>query len=155
MYCNLPAYFVCSNTNTIPALNAALGSPGQFCTIRLSDNGTQYLFNGSPGKNVSASDKFCLGLQGGLIVGLPNIAEPGSDQPRVVCFDLVCRNCYDNLTITRQLSVDGNRGTATCNKCNRVYNLNNQGIISSGDPGSSLFRYRVSYIPYTLTVSNL
>jgi hypothetical protein len=47
-------------------------------------------------------------------------------------------------------------GTSSCSKCQRNYDLNNQGIIVEGEAGKSLFRYYVNYYTptQTLTVDN-
>ena len=150
-YSIITAYYVCSNVSIVPELYTALHNPGQFCTIK-NENG-KFLFNGVARLNVSATDRYALGLNG-LIVGLPNIPEPGATVSVITCYDLCCRSCYEDRTITRQLSVDTDKGLATCGKCGRTYNLNDQGIVCKGEAGKALYRYRVSYTPYTLVVNN-
>lgn len=155
-FSRLPARLVVTNTNTIPQLNAALGNPGEYCTIEL--RGQSYRFTNLAGASevnraaVAAYQNTYLGLSG-FIVGLPAIPEPGDDTQRVVCYDLACPNCYEDFAITKSLRLnEGSR--ATCPTCSRTYDLNTQGIVAAGTPGQSLFRYRVTYVPYTLQVSN-
>ena len=155
-YARMPARLVVQNTNTIPQLNAALGNPGEYCTIELRGNSYRFTnLAGASEVNRTAMANYqntYLGLSG-LIVGLPTIPEPGEDVQHVVCYDLSCPNCYEQYSITKSLRLkDG--GRATCPTCSRIYDLNTQGIVADGDPGQSLYRYRVTYVPYTLQVNN-
>ncbi len=155
-YTSLPANFVYRYTNTVPQLNSALNSLGEFATIRL-DRDYYYFSNltGTTQVNKTALANYQhirMGLSG-FIVGLPNIPEPGSDVSAVVCYDLACPNCYEALAITRSLTLREG-GYASCTSCNRTYNLNSQGIVSQGTGGKSLYRYRVSYGNNTLAISN-
>jgi hypothetical protein len=155
-FSRLPARLVVTNTNTIPQLNAALGNPGEFCTIELK--GTSYRFTNTAGASevnraaLANYQSTYLGLSG-LIVGLPAIPEPGDDTQHVVCFDLSCPNCYEQYAITKSLRLKEG-GRASCPTCSRTYDLSTQGIVAEGDGGQSLFRYRVTYVPYTLQVNN-
>lgn len=167
----LPFFFACSSadhtyytgarvsftytyTNTIPELNSALGSMGEFCTIRI--NGTNFIFTGlktSTTRPLTAVDTRVhptLGLSG-LIVGLPNMPEMGADAPRVVAFDLACP-CYDEFDTTRNLQLQSG-GRATCSRCGRTYDLNNLGIVADGPAGRSLYRYRATYNQFGNTIS--
>lgn len=156
-YSNYPAYFVCTTVNTIPQLNAALNSPGIFATIVYDRN--QYKFTGADGRTtpvnptaISSHSYVQMGLSG-FIAGLPNMPELGTSVAAPVCFDLACPNCYSAQNITRALNLlEG--GYATCSRCNRTYNLNNQGIVSSGDGGTPLFRYRIYYSGNSMTIGN-
>lgn len=163
VYCDLPARFTYSPVSGISQLFSACNSSGQWCTI--TDNGTQFVFtyppksDGKPGDstpvNRTAANSytgFYMGLSG-FILGLPNIPEPGEDFAVITCYDLACRNCYEDKHILSTLVLQ-TTGTATCSKCQRTYNLNNQGIISRGDPGKSLYRYRVGYANNTVTIKN-
>lgn len=156
-YSNYPAYFVCTTVSTIPQLNAAMNSLGIFATIVYDRN--RYLFTGEDGKNtpvnptaISAHSSVRMGLSG-FIVGLPNIPELGSSSSLPVCYDLACPNCYAAYNITRSLQLKEG-GYASCSSCNRTYNLNNQGIVSSGENGTPLFRYRIYYSGNSITISN-
>jgi hypothetical protein len=156
VYSHYSAYFVLSNTNTVPSLNAALNNMGEYTAIY--GQGSQYYFT-----NLTTTDKvnktalssytyFDMGLAG-FIVGLPNIPEVGSTTSSVVCYDRTCPNCYNDFNVTRALTLKEG-GYAKCNRCTRVYNLNNGGVVSSDTTGLKLFRYRVYYTPYTLTIRN-
>ena len=149
--------FSYSATNTVPELNAALGSMGEFCSIRC--DAVKYIFTSprsSTSRPLTAVDTRvnpALGLSG-LIVGLPNIPELGADVPRVVAFDLACP-CYEDFNTTRNLQFAGN-GRAACTRCGRTYDLNNLGIVVEGPAGRSLYRYRATYNQFgnTLSVNN-
>ncbi len=152
---SFPAYFVFRGTNTVPQLNAAMGGLGEFCTIQ--DQGSTVLFSnlrGSTPVNKTAVEGymgFRLGRAGGFIVGQPTLM---SDTPGIVCYDLVCPNCYDE-SINRFLQLSAS-GIAECQRCRRTYNLNNLGIMEKGEPGTRnrLFRYNCSHHSYTLTINN-
>ena len=152
-YCNLPAKFIMENVYQVPALYIACNSMGAFCTITYSSNGKQFVFNEAGNtSNIDVSSiqnysSFRLGLCG-LIVGQSNTSE-GS---QVVCFDLACSNCYKEYNISKPLSIKD--GTATCDSCKRTYDLNNSGIIKSGEEGIRLYRYRAKYENYSLYIDN-
>ena len=155
LYDTYPAYFVVQNTNTVPQLNTAMNAMGEFCTI--TQNGSQYIFanlGGSTPVNKTALNayrNFRMGRSGGFITGLPTYIADAS--PRVVCYDIVCPNCYEQTAIAPHLRlIPGQR--AQCGSCQRTYDLNNLGMMMTGDPGRSLYRYNVSYTPYTLVISN-
>lgn len=149
--------FTYTYTNTVPELNSALGGFGEFCTIRL--DGNNFVFSGlkstttRPLTAVDTRVHPALGLSG-LIVGCPNIPEPGADVAHVVAFDLACP-CYDDYASTRNLQLQAG-GLAMCSRCGRTYDLNNQGIIAKGDAGRALYRYRAAYNQFgnTLSVNN-
>ncbi len=149
--------FTFTYTNTVPELNAALGGFGEFCTVRL--DGNNFLFSGlkstttRPLTAVDTRVHPALGLSG-LILGRPNIPEPGADVARVVAFDLACP-CYDDFSTTRNLQLQAG-GMAYCSRCSRTYDLNNQGIVAKGDAGRALYRYRANFNSFgnTLSVSN-
>lgn len=156
-YTGARASFSYTATNTIPELNSALGSMGEFCTIRMDAKG--FIFTNlrtsttRPFTAIETRVRPGLGLSG-FIVGLPNMPEMGADVPRVVAFDLACP-CYDDFDTTHNLRLQ-NGGRATCDRCQRTYDLNNRGIVAEGPAGRSLYRYRANYNPlgYTLTVNN-
>lgn len=156
-YSNYRAYFVCQNVNTIPQLNAAMNSLGEFATIQL--NVSRFIFTDANGNStpvnmtaIAGSSSISMGLAG-FIVGLPNIPEMGSSISTPVCFDLACPNCYSAYNISRALQLKEG-GYASCVSCKRTYNLNNQGQVSTGDAGSALFRYRISYSGNTMLINN-
>lgn len=123
---------------------------GVFVTVttKISNGNSYFVFSSNQGttSNVifNALDKkrsVVLGMNGGLIVGYGS-----SIDGTLYAFDRECPNCFspDALPLrSHPLSVNEN-GFATCSSCHRTYNLNNGGIVSSGDAGSKLTRYHAS-----------
>jgi hypothetical protein len=156
-FCQLPALFSFSPVNSISQLYSSCENMGEWCTI--TTNGNQFLFtkpSGSQGQYnrtaITGYKSFYMGLSG-FIIGKPNIPEVGEDYSTVTCFDLACRNCYDQRSVARSLVLQ-ETGFAYCAYCKRTYNLNNIGQVSSGEEGLPLFRYRVYYGNNTLTINN-
>ncbi len=155
-YASLPAYFTMENIYQAPVLYAACYSMGEFCTI--TTQGNTFVFSGI--KSTSAVNRtalnnytgFYLGLSG-FIVGLPNIPEMGQDNCQVVCFDLACSHCYQEYSITKKMELQEG-GYSYCASCHRKYNLNNLGIVSEGEAGRPLYRYRVTLLGNTLVIAN-
>ena len=61
-------------------------------------------------------------------------------------YDLECPNCFDPNYIpvrSKPLSISVN-GLATCNLCKRQYDMNNGGIVSKGEGGKKMTRYRAA-----------
>ena len=156
-YCNLPARFSFTPVTSVPQLYSSCESMGEWCSIEAT--GSQFLFTkpgGSQGKvNRTALDGymgFYMGLSG-FIVGLPNIPELGETMSVVTGSDLACRNCYDDFNVTRRMTLQTG-GYAYCSRCQRTYDLNNTGQVSSGEAGHPLYRYRVYYGNNTLSINN-
>ena len=156
-YCNLRARLTIDNVLQAPVLSTACENMGEYCII--TSDGERFLFTSAINKtdtiNILASNSYngyYLGLSG-FIVGKLTFPEMGEDYVRVVCYDRACSNCYQNYNITKPLVLKTG-GYAKCNKCGRTYNLNDCGIISDGPGGRNLYRYRVSYIGYTLYINN-
>ncbi len=155
-FCNLPARFSYNPVSAVSQLYTSCNSMGQWCTVIAS--GQQFIFanpEGSTSVNRTAVQNytgFSLGLSG-FLVGLPNIPELGSDYPVVTCYDLACRNCHEEAHAAKRLTLSTG-GRATCPRCDRTYDLNNQGLVSQGQPGKSLYRYRVYYGNNTLAINN-
>lgn len=152
-YANLPARFRVQYVQTIPPLNAALNSMGEFATITQRTN--VYIYSNtqtSIQRPVTDADRNYMGLSG-FIVGKPNIPPLGSDVSQVVCYDLACPNCYEEQVVTREMQLQTG-GKCYCRLCQRTYDLNNQGYVTSGSPGKSLYRYRVTYQNNTLLINN-
>lgn len=157
LFCSLPAKFTFTPVNSISQLYTSCESQGEWCSITLS--GKKFYFtkpNGSRGEAnqlaISGYTGFYMGLSG-FIVGLPNIPELGETRCVVTCYDLACRNCYDDYVVTRSLILQEG-GYAYCSRCRRTYNLNNIGMVTDGEPGNPLFRYRVYYGNNTLSINN-
>lgn len=80
-----------------------------------------------------------VGLSNGLIIGCSSLDQT------LYAFDRQCPNCYQASGLTAApLQWADNSYTVKCNKCGRQYSLTNGGVISAGEPGSRLLRYRVS-----------
>lgn len=147
LYSNQPAYFVYQYVQTAPCLYTSLNNPGEFSTIQLDRQRyifrnlkSEYIANQTALANYSS---FRMGIAG-FIVGLPNLPEPGMETSRVVCYDLACSNCYSQLMLSASLQLKEN-GKAYCSRCQRTYDLNNGGIVSEGEGGGNLLRYRITY----------
>lgn len=159
-YSNLPARLHIEYVSWAPTLFTACESMGEFCTIRLSSDGQQILCKDATDHSpdpinitaIAAYGSFSLGLSG-FIVGHLSIAEMGDNEPRVVCYDLACSNCYQDYKFTKPLVLQVG-GYAKCNSCGRTYNLNDIGNISDGPAGRPLYRYRVSYLNPALLIYN-
>lgn len=157
------AYFRYNPVSAKPNLFRACTSLGEFCSITYPP-GVNYVIK-SPSTSSSVDyiartalqgyQGFVLGIGGGLVVGMPVLPEMLEQESRVVCYDLCCPNCYQDYHILKQMALYVG-GLASCSSCQRSYDLNNQGIVSKGDAGRSLFRYYVDYFSptQTLTVSN-
>lgn len=81
-----------------------------------------------------------LGMNGGLIIGY------GTLSGEFYAFDRECPNCFDLNQFpirSRPLSVN-EAGLASCATCKRQYNLNNGGVVSSGNAGKKMIRYYAS-----------
>lgn len=165
LFCGYTAYFHYNPVSAKPNLYRACTSLGEFCTITYPLGvGQNYVVKSPstpsytdyiPRTALQGYREFILGIGGGLIVGKPMLPEMLEQECYVVCYDLCCSNCYHDYHFQKQLNV-GVGGIASCQSCQRVYDLNNQGMISSGEVGRSLFRYYVNYhtSTQTLTVSN-
>ncbi len=145
-YANVRAFFRFGNVITTPQLLTAVSNPGQFCTITFA--GGYYHFTGPDGSSTpyaaTAVDNYGHPEYiSGFIVGTPAVPDL-SGNFTLSAFDLVCPNCYTENALQRALSFSGTTAMY-CNRCRRTYDLNNGGIVSGGDGGRALFRYRVSY----------
>ncbi len=147
-------YFIFDNsTHQDATLASAMNpaAPGTFCMVTMATrNGATYFdFSNNAGLNSSqlldGIDKrrtLVLGFNNGIIVGYGALSTP----PVFYAFDRECPNCYDPNAIpvkSKPLSISSN-GLATCKVCNRKYDLNNDGFISSGDNGKRLTRYHAN-----------
>ena len=158
-FCNLPAQFTFTPVQSISQLYSSCESMGEWCSITVSKDGKSYLFtkpDGSQGRAnktaLSSYTNFIMGLSG-FIVGLPNIPEVGEMFSVVTCYDLACRNCYEDFGITRDLQFQGTDGKVSCSRCKRHYDLNNTGQVVQGNMGQPLYRYRVYYGNSTLSIN--
>ncbi len=162
-FSDLPARFSYQPVSSMSQLYTSCNSPGEWCTITLSNN--KYLFTNLTGTGealrtaLSGYTGFYMGLSG-FIVGLPNIPEMGYDTSIVTCYELACSNCYHERYVAKPLTLLAG-GYAHCSACDLTYNLNNLGIVS--DTGGNtfsyasprpLYRYRVYYGNDILTINN-
>ena len=153
LFDSYPVFFVIQMPRNVEVLMPALTSPGEFCTVE--NKGDRVVCRNLKGTesyiNKSAADlykSFNFGRSTGFVVGHTNaIANRLPNQ--VVCYDIVCRNCYDNGLSANVKLLSGSR--AQCPKCLRTYDLNELGMASEGHP---LFRYRVSSTDFTLTIGH-
>lgn len=147
LYTKYRAFFRYSYVSTTPPLYAAVNSPGIFCTITFPAG--KYHFALTDGNaftyTPTALDAYgppeCIA---GFIVGTPQVPDVYGNFT-VTAYDLVCPNCYEESAIQRSLTVSEG-GAAKCSRCLRTYDLNNNGIMTSGPAsGRKLFRYHVAY----------
>ncbi len=150
-YSSYSCYFIFDNTASRSALLATAMnqlSPGIFCHIYVS--GTYFKFETNANSQtetvaMTAVDKNRTIEMGayngtGIIVGYGNLNNPAT----FYAYDYQCPNCYKSTYLPRYaLSMDSS-GKAKCSKCQREYDMNNDGIVSSGDAGDKLIRYRAS-----------
>ena len=74
----------------------------------------------------------------GIIVGYGNLSSPAV----FYCYDSQCPNCYAETNMMNYKLEFDSRGIATCPKCKREYDLNNNGLPSTG--GKKLIKYRAT-----------
>lgn len=146
------AYFIFDNSiHQDATLQSALNpmSPGVFCRIsELTEGATLYFAfesnqGGSPTRSKANADDMrrtrVLGVYNktGIIVGYGNLTSPAT----LYAYDSQCPNCYAQTGMAQyKLSISA-KGLATCPNCHREYDLNNNGLTSSG---KKLMKYRVS-----------
>lgn len=143
-YCRL--YF--DNAQHNDATLAGGMTPGSGVFVTISTSGKQFVFESNQGLNsrvtMTALDErwgFVLGMNGGIIVGYGNSADG-----TFYAYDRECPNCFDpNALPVRSHKVEvGEFGIAVCHTCHRRYDLNNGGIVSEGEAGKKLTRYRAT-----------
>lgn len=161
-YSRYKAFFRFSPVTAAPSsLYPALNNPGEWCYVTLG--GSYYNFKSSTGKT-DTYPKTAIEQYGttvwfnGLLVGTPMVPEiNGLFAP--ICYDLICPNCYENGGIKRSIRItDTALGHAICDRCKRVYDLHNSGIVidgfSEGSTNVKLYRYHCQYGNDTFVVQN-
>lgn len=153
-YSKLRASFSYSPVNTIAPLTQALGSYGEFCTI--TADASHYYFatltnSAQVNRDAVAAYRTFICI-GGFIVGRSSQTDIGTANYPLLCYDLACPNCYRE-DFYKNLRLQ-NGGTAVCQRCGRTYDLNNGGVIVSGNKGRKLERYRISYDGTSIMVAN-
>lgn len=129
-------------------LASAIGATrGVFCLITEStQKSIKYLnFQSNNGKTSGQPEtaeevqaRFILGLNNGIIVGFQTLnTEPYEG---FVGYDVQCPNCVrrENNTINPNYRVKmDEKGIATCPKCGKMYDMNNNGIVTNGEEGDT------------------
>lgn len=150
-YSGYPAYFIFeNNAGRSAALASAMNaqSPGIFC--RITTSGADYFsFTSNQGLSdrqaktaIDENRTVKLGVynETGVIVGFGNLDNP----PTFYAYDSQCPNCYKNTNLPRFSLSMNTDGTAECGSCHRKYDMNNGGIVVSGDAGDKMIRYHAS-----------
>lgn len=164
-YTTKTCYFIFDNAvhsdaTLASAMNAA--APGIFCQVTMAtrSGATYYDFANNAGVSsskiqnaVDTRRTLILGYNNGIIVGYGTLDIPAT----FYAYDRECPNCFDPNAIpmkSHPLTMASN-GIATCAKCRRQYDMNNNGFITSGDNGKRLTRYRASTTgPFGILVVN-
>lgn len=159
-YSGYPCRLVFDNSaNRSPALASAMNvmSPGIFCRITMTGNYFNFSTNQGLEDQVAltAIDQqvsIALGVYNGtgIIVGYGNLNNPAT----FYAYDSQCPNCYVENGLPRYSLSMNTDGTAECGSCHRKYDMNNGGIVSSGDGGNKMMRYRAGVAGNVLTVNN-
>ena len=150
LYSNEPARLYYSQVATTPQLRAALTSPGEFCIITYDLNKKLIFFSDYKGNTTPANFtadiayRKPISVAKGFVIGTPQLPSVSGNGYEPVCYDLVCPNCLRDNSITRQMVFSG-YGKLHCGRCNRVYDLNNSGMVVSGEDGRTPLRYRFIY----------
>lgn len=152
-YSRHPCYVVIDNNRADATLSSAMNplSPGVFCMITETIKGGAKFFSFQNNQGLSSSipktavDErvtCIMGMNNGIIVGYGNLDYPAM----FYAYDKECPNCFDFNGIpvrSRPLRMDS-KGWAICDRCKRVYDLNNRGFVVDGEQGQPLTRYRAS-----------
>lgn len=138
------------------ALTRCLDNPGSFVRVDVKKElGVFNLFiysnNGKEQEKITlATDKENyqmgqVGANNSIIIGCSNFNG-------LKAYDAQCPNCLDAYTgINYPLSFSSNGQTVSCSKCERIYQLNTEGIT---DNGLRLIEYRPRYDGRMLVVRN-
>ncbi|MBP3828116.1 MAG: hypothetical protein ILA07_08765 [Prevotella sp.] len=150
-YSRYQAFFIFDNQQHLdPTLSSAMNplAPGIYC--RITTSGNQYfLFTNNQGQSsrqtMNAIDKqrsCILGIynETGIYVGYGTLNDP----PTFYAYDALCPNCYKETGLMRNVLSVNSSGLASCGRCKRTYDMNNMGIITQGEAGEKLIRYRAA-----------
>lgn len=164
-YTTKTCYFIFDNSiHTDATLAAAMNpsAPGIFCqvTMAVRSGATYYDFVNNAGVSsskiqnaVDTRRTLILGYNNGIIVGYGALEIPAP----FYAYDRECPNCFDPSALPMKsypLSMTSN-GIATCGKCHRQYDMNNNGFITDGEKGKRLTRYRATTTgPFGVLVVN-
>lgn len=148
---NYPTFFIFeNNASRSAALASAMNpmSPGIFCRITTSGE-NYYSFTSNQGLSdrvsktaIDKSRTVILGVynETGIMVGYGNLDSPAT----FYAYDSQCPNCYKSTNLPRYSLTMNTDGTAACGSCHRKYDMNNGGLVISGDKGDKLIRYHAS-----------
>lgn len=141
-----PCFLIIENNlhNDATLASAMQPQSGIFVRVTLTGvNPSYFAFNSNQGlssKSIfNAKDdqrSLILGMNNGLIVGQSYYGQ-------FYAYDLQCPNCFDPdaLPVRSHPLTFTTNGQASCSNCHRTYDLNNGGIVASGDAGNKLTRY--------------
>lgn len=160
-YSGYSCYFLFNNSaSQSPALASATNqnSPGIFCRVTLVD-ANYYNFSTNQGLSdrvpLTAIDKQRTNQLGvyngtGIIIGYGNLNFPAT----LYAYDSQCPNCFKSTNLPRYQLTMKTDGTAECGSCHRKYDMNNDGLVVSGDKGDKLIRYRANIAGGIVSVIN-
>lgn len=118
-----------------------------WCTVKY--NGNYFIFTPSEGNTVqypfSAVTAGYAKPQSvaGFVIGTPSVPDlQGQLVP--VAYDLACPTCYKLNSVQRSLTFGANE-RMNCDRCGRVYDLANEGIVVEGEAGEKMLRYHIIY----------
>jgi hypothetical protein len=150
-YSSTVCNFVYDNSRHNNAIAASAMTPNSgvfvIATIKTSNGVNYFVFQDNQGHpaspvqfdGIDSKLTYQVGMNGGLIIGY------GSSIDGVFyAFDRECPNCFSPNALplrSHPLTID-ELGFAHCSNCGRTYNMNNGGIVSDGDAGTKLTRYR-------------
>lgn len=154
-YSSYSASFSLSPVNTIAPLTNAMSSYGEFCTITKGTNTYNFhtLTEDASVNRTALSNYKTFICIAGFIVGRSSSTELGTGNYNYVCYDLACSSCYHDDLVSRALTLESG-GRAYCSRCKRTYDLNNDGLIVSGNKGTKLERYHINYNTLSIYIYN-
>jgi hypothetical protein len=146
--------------HTASPLYASLNSNNTFCVISTSPIGsTAYKLTaqlqGATAHEESITEEMNtrpsrqLGLAGSLIIGRSSFQDGA-----LYVFDRQCPNCYNDKRRANYPLSFSNAQSMHCASCGRTYSLLSGGVVSAGDNGEKLFRYKATYTSLRLSISN-
>lgn len=147
--------------STTPPLFHAVSGRGQFCAINYRPSSSSsyiYTFVSAIGES-HTSAPVSVTLSGvpssiaGFFVGTPQLLNL-SGQQALVAFDRVCPTCYEEALVQRSLVFLPQSGWVKCPRCQRVYDLNNGGVVVQGAAGVKLYRYHATSTLTLLSIWN-
>lgn len=144
-YSRYRAYFYYDKVLTTQPLLAALTGTESYCSIAFQNGKIRFssLTNSYEQAVTSVRRYEKLDTFNGFIVGMANMPELGETTLPLLCFDRVCPNCLEE-GYRPSLGLREN-GYAYCSRCKRTYDMNNLGIITDGEKGLKMHRYRIFY----------